>query len=322
MHNPISGTANFDVSENGILIYTPLGPLSGLNSTVSWMDPDGQLTPITKDVKPYDDLRLSPDNQKLAMTIRAANDDIWVYDLSNDSFTRHTFGGGNSGLPDWTPDGKRVLFTAERGNENGIFWKAADGSGAAERLGTEVRANSNYRVTTTPDGKSVIYSSEGNLYSMSLEGKHESKAILKDSFTVDAPRLSPDGHLLAYISDESGRNEVCVVRYPEMIGKWQVSNGGVDFAPIWDPESGAVYYAQSGTLLKVDVRQEPTISFSTPKNVLTLPTSVISVQDISADGKKFVVTFSADSNIADASQLTVVLGWFTELRRKFGQKED
>ena len=241
MLNPLSGTANFDVSENGILIYTPLGPLSGLNSTVSWMNPDGHLTPITKDVKPYDDLRLSPDNQKLAMTIRAANDDIWVYDLSNASFTRHTFGGGNSGLPDWTLDGKKVFFTSERGNENGIFWKPADGSGAAERLGAEAQATSNYRVTTTPDGKSVIYSSEGNLYSMSLEGTHQSKPILQDSFTVDAPRLSPDGHLLAYISDESGRNEVCVVRYPQMNGKWQVSNGGVDFAPIWDPQSKAVY---------------------------------------------------------------------------------
>ena len=319
MLNPLSGTANFDVSENGILIYTPLGPLSGLNSKISWMDPDGQVTPITKDVKPYDDLRLSPDNQKIAMTIRAANDDIWAYDLSNASFTRHTFGGGNSGLPDWTSDGKKILFVSERGNSNVILWKPSDGSGAAEILGTEKQATSNYRVTTTPDGKSVIYGSAGKLYCMSLEGAHQTKAILQDSFSLNAPRLSPDGTLLAYISDESGRNEVCVVRYPEMNGKWQVSNGGVDFAPIWDPKGKALYYAQSGSLLKVDVSQQPTISFSTPQNVLTIPESVISVQDISRDGKTFLVT-TGEEKTPDATQLTVVLGWFTELRRKFGDK--
>lgn len=285
MLNPLSGTANFDVSENGILIYTPLGPLSGLNSTVSWMDPQEQILPITKDVKPYDDLRLSPDNQKIAMTIRAANDDVWVYDLSNSSFTRHTFGGGNSGLPDWTSDGNRILFVSERGNSNVFFWKPSDGSGVAERLGTEIQ-KSNYRVTTTPDGKSIIYGSDGKLYAMSLERTHQTKPILQDSFSVDAPRLSPDGNLLAYLSDESGRNEVCVVRYPQMNGKWQVSNGGVDFAPIWDPQARALYYAQGRSFLKVDVSQQPAITFSTPQKLLTIPESVISVQDISRDGKK------------------------------------
>ncbi len=316
MLNPVSGTANFDVSENGVLIYTPLGPLSGLNNTIAWMDTAGQITPITNEVRPYDDVRLSPDNQKVAITIRAANDDIWVYDMSNASFTRHTFGGGNSGLPDWTPDGKKIFFVSERGNENRIFWKPSDGSGTPEKLGTESQITADYRLTTSPDGKSVIYSSNGDLYSMSLEGTHESKPILQDSFSANAPRLSPDGRLLAYTSDESGRTEVYVVRYPQMNGRWVLSNGGVDYAPIWDPTGKALYYSQSGTLLKVDINQEPTMSFSPPQKIVTPPASVIAIHDIARDGKKFVVTL-AEETTADATQLTVVLGWFSELRRKF-----
>jgi eukaryotic-like serine/threonine-protein kinase len=316
MLNPVSGTANFDISQNGILIYTPLGPLSGLNNILAWLDPAGQLTPIIKEIRPYDDVRLSPDNQKVVMCIRAANDDIWVYDMSNASFTRHTFGGGNSGLPDWTADGKKIFFVSERGKDNNIFWKPSDGSGAAEKLGTESQVTADYRLTTTPDGKSVIYSSRGDLWSMSLERTHESKPILQDSFSVNAPRLSPDGRLLAYISDESGRNEVCVVRYPQMNGKWQISTSGVDYAPIWDPLGTALYYAQGGTLLKVDVSQEPTIGFSPPQKIVMMPASVINIHDISRDGKKFIVT-SAEETTAKATQLTVVLGWFTELRHKF-----
>jgi eukaryotic-like serine/threonine-protein kinase len=151
---------------------------------------------------------------------------------------------------------------------------------------------------------------------MSLEGTHESKPVLQDPFNVNAPRLSPDGRLLAYISDESGRNEVCVVRYPQMNGKWQISNGGVDFAPIWDPLAKALYYSQTGSLLKVDVSQKPTINFSPPQKIVALPDSVIAIHDITRDGKKFIAT-SAEQTTANATQLTVVLGWFSELRQKF-----
>ncbi len=151
---------------------------------------------------------------------------------------------------------------------------------------------------------------------MSLEGTHESRPVLQDSFSANAPRLSPDGRLLAYISDESGRNEVYVAPDPQMNGKWVISNGGVDCAPVWDPPGKALYYAQTGTVLKVDVSQEPTISFSPPQKIVTLPASVISIHDISRDGNKFLVT-SAEEITANATQLTVVLGWFSELRQKF-----
>ena len=74
---------------------------------------------------------------KILMTIRSANDDVSVYHLSNSSFTPLTFGRGNSGLPDWTPDGKKIVFVSERGNSNVIVWIPSDGSGATDIIGTE-----------------------------------------------------------------------------------------------------------------------------------------------------------------------------------------
>ena len=316
MLNPLSGTANFDVSQNGVLIYTPLGPLTGLNTNLSWMDRTGNLTPITRETRPYDDALLSPDNQRLALTIRAANDDIWVYDLTNTSLTRLTFGGGNSGLPYWTIDGKKIFFTSERGKDLGLFWKPSDGSGGIEKLGNEGNMDIEYAGTVSPDGKAILYSASGDLYWMSLEGNHPTKPILKDSFSVTAPRLSIDGRLLSYISDESGRYEVYLARYPEMDGKWQVSTRGVDYAPMWRSNGKELYFVESGTLMKVDVQLEPNISFSPPQKVLALPESLVFVHDISRDGEKFVVTLAEKSNVK-ANQLTIVLGWFHELRQKF-----
>jgi serine/threonine protein kinase len=316
MLNPLSGTANFDVSQNGILVYTPLGPLSGLNETIAWMDRSGNLTPITKEVKPYDDAKLSPDNQKIALAIRAANDDIWVYDLITASFTRITFGGGNSDLPDWTLDGKKIIFASERGKETSLFSKASDGSGAIEKLGNENNVGANYSPTTTPDGKAILYEANGDLYWMSLEGNHPSKPILQDSFSTEAARLSADGRLLAFISEESGRDEVYVTRYPEMNGKWQVSTGGVDFAPIWNPNGKELFFAENGSLMKVDVTMEPSIGFSPPQKMLALPELLAAFHDISRDGEKFLITVAEKSNVK-ANELTIVLGWFGELRQKF-----
>jgi len=316
MLNPLSGTANFEVSQNGILVYTPIGPQSGLNTVLSWMDRGGNVTPITRDPKPYDDARISPDNQKVALTIRAANDDVWVYDLANTSLTRLTFGGGNSSLPFWTPDGQKVLFFSERGKDIGIFWKTSDGSGTVERLGAESQVGNNFHMTANPDGKTVIYSARGDLWSMSLNGKHESMPILQDPFSTDAPRLSMDGNLLAYISDESGRNEVYVVRYPQMKGKWQISTGGIDYAPIWDPGGKELFFAENGTLMKVDVSQEPNVTFSTPQKICSLPDSLAGFHDVTRDGNKFLVTVSENANVK-ATELTMVLGWFTELGQKF-----
>ncbi len=317
MLNPLSGTANFEVSRNGILIYTPVGQLSGLNNILAWMDRSGKVTPIANDPKPYDDARLSPDNNSIALTIRAANDDIWVYDLVRNTLTRLTFGGGNSGLPEWTPDGKKVMFPSERGRETGLFWKSGDGSGVIERLGKEGVFSIIFRAVFGPGGKSVIYGVNGDLWEMPLEGERVSKPILKTSSYDDAPRLSPDGHLLAYLSNESGRNEIYVVPYPQMNGKWQISTGGVGSDPIWSPSGEELFYRADDNLMKVDVVRTPKISFSRPHKICSTSKSMFGIHDITRDGKKFLVTISAEDKNVSLTQLNVVVGWFDELEKRF-----
>jgi serine/threonine-protein kinase len=316
MLNRMSGTANFEVSGNGILIYTPVGPRSGLNNRLVWIDRAGNVTPLPLD-GPYDDVRLSPDNASIALTIRAANDDVWISDLKRGTLTRITFGGGNSGLPDWSPDGKTVLFASERGTQTGIFRKSADGSGVIERLGRESTASISFRSTATPGGRSIIYGVRGDLWEMPLEGDQPSKPVVQGTSFEDAPRLSGDGRLLAFLSDESGRNEVYVVPFPAMNGKWQISTGGANSAPIWSPRGNEIFYVENGKIMKVDVTGPPATSFSRPQEVCALPEAFFGFHDIAKDGDKFLVTVSTEESTVGLNQLTIVVGWFGELQQKF-----
>jgi eukaryotic-like serine/threonine-protein kinase len=56
------------------------------------------------------------------------------------------------------------------------------------------------------------------------------------------PALSPDGHWIAYVSDESGRPEVYVRPFPNAGGgKWQISKDG-GWAPLWAHSGRELFY--------------------------------------------------------------------------------
>jgi len=316
MLNPLSGSASFEFSRNGILIYSPVGSESGIATTPGWMERNGKVDPLLTDNRPYDDLRLSPDNRSLAMTIRAANDDVWIYDFDRGTFTRMTFGGGNSGLPDWTPDGTTVVFNSERGNQTGLFLKARDGTGEIRRIGSG-EVGGVFRSDFLRDGKTIIYSLKGDLWEVPTDGQVEGKPVLQTPSFEDAPRISPDGRLLAYLSDESGRNEIYVVPFPGLKGKWQISSEGASAAPIWSPDGSELFYAEMGFLVKVDVYRDPAITFSRPQRVCALPPSLFGLYDISRDGKRFLVTVTPQSRVESLTQLNVIVRWFDELDLKF-----
>ena len=60
--------------------------------------------------------------------------DIWVWDLGRTTLTRVTFDPGLDAYPVWTPDGRRLIFSFGRAGARNLFWQAADGTGAVERL--------------------------------------------------------------------------------------------------------------------------------------------------------------------------------------------
>jgi TolB protein len=98
---------------------------------------------------------LSPDRQRIATYVNAAYDDVWVYDIRRHLRTRFSFGGGNNRYPLWTPDGKHIVYTAERGGPANLFWRSVDGSGTEQRLASSVEAQ--YPTSCSSDGRFLAF---------------------------------------------------------------------------------------------------------------------------------------------------------------------
>jgi len=315
MLNPLSGDANYSVSNSGTLVYAPLGSFSGLDASLVWIDRHGSKVPLLDTSRAYADGNLSPDGQKLAMTIRAANDDIWVYQLNRGTLTRITFGGGNSDFPLWTPDGKRVVYVSERGRSVKLFSKPWDGSGSEERLGDSLNLDAASWESVSPDGKMVAYGEQGDIWILPLDHARKPQKVIASPATETNPSFSPDGRWLSYISNESGQNEVYVVPFPDGGGKYQISAKGASYSR-WQPDGRTLIYLSGRQVMEVDVKLSPSFDFSPPRKVIDLPESWNGFWDVTSDGKKFIVGTTKSQEVQTA-QVNVVVGWFEELKKKF-----
>ena len=124
------------VAGDGTLAYVSGGGVAGANAprTLVWVDRQGRETPIPAPPRAYVYPRLSPDGTRVAVYAIDQENDIWVWDLGRTTLTRATFDPGTDDYPVWTPDGRRVIFSSERAGARNLFWQAADGTGAVERL--------------------------------------------------------------------------------------------------------------------------------------------------------------------------------------------
>ena len=130
--DPVS---KYAFSENGLLVYMEGSP-GDSGTTMGWVDPQGQRQPVSEAAL-WGTGRLSPDGRRIANAIHTGAStttpgDIWVIDTDRKIKTRLTFGGVNSN-PIWTPDGRRITWSATAGGKSGIYWAPADGSGKPER---------------------------------------------------------------------------------------------------------------------------------------------------------------------------------------------
>ncbi len=230
-YSPAYGSAQFDFSQTGTLIYRSGGEGGGL-LTVAWLDGAGKAQPLLAKPGNYGRPSMSPDGQRLALEVtEGSGTDIWLYDWQRDTMTRLTFSGTTQG-PVWSPDGRYIAFRASGG---GMYVIRSDGSGKPQPL----TQSKNIQVpwSFTPDGKRLAFyeqdsKSSFDLWTVPLEsdgaglraGKPE--VFLQTPADERTPSFSPDGRWLAYVSDESGTFQVYVRAFPDKGGKWQISNSG------------------------------------------------------------------------------------------------
>ena len=310
------------MSTNGALAYIPEIADFAKRSLV-WVDRQGREESITAPPLEYAYPRVSPDGTKVALDVRGESNDIWIWDLARQILTRLTFDPGFDRGPVWSPDGRRVAFSAARDGAANIYWQAADGAGSAEGLTQENRAS--LPQSFSPDGKHLVFSQPDStprdLGVVMLEGDRKTQLVLNTAFDETNGAISPDGRFLAYESDESGRKEIYVRPFPDVTGgRWQVSNGG-GTRPLWSRNGRELfYYVAPGTLMAVDIETGPAFVTGPPQKLFTGPylTPFDSrTYDVSPDGRRFVMIKTAETadQVAPAPRIVIVQNWFEELKR-------
>jgi len=319
--DPVFGAAEFSPSADGSVAYVPRGS-SGGDRTLVWVDRRGAAQPLAAPPREYTAARLSPDGKRVALAIEGTNPGVWLYDLARGTLTRLIETAGTP-WPVWTPDGGRLAFRLFREGSFNIFWMPADGSGTAERL----TASDNVQVpgSWSPDGQVLAFSESDpttgtDIEVLRLGGERKLQHFLQTQSNEGAPMLSPDGHWLAYQSNESGRMEIYVRPFPGPGGKTQVSTeGGVQ--PLWVRNGRELFYRNGDKMMAATVETEPSFAAAKPKLLFEghyKTTDVFPAQanyDVSPDGQRFLMVKEGAQEQA-ATQINVVLNWFEELKQK------
>jgi Tol biopolymer transport system component/DNA-binding winged helix-turn-helix (wHTH) protein len=315
LQSTFSGAAQYSFSDTGSLVYVP-GSVQAQRRLV-WVSRSGAEQLVVAPARAYRGPRLSPDGREVAVAIEGQETEVWLYDLSRETLTRLTFQGSSNYDPIWTRDGKRVVFHSTTG-VGGLFWQLADGSGGLERL----NKSGGLPYSLSPDGQLLAFNDGGatpHIWVLRLDDR-KLVPFRETMFKEGAAQFSPDGRWLAYVSNESGRNEIYVQPYPGPGGKWQISKeGGTE--PLWNPNGRELFYRSGDMMMAAAIATQPRFSAGEPKLLFAgqfepSPSPVPNANyDVSPDGQRFLMVKPGGRDQAP-TQINVVPNWFEELKRK------
>ena len=315
--SPISGSAGYSISDTGTLVYAP-GNVQTSNRRVVSIDRSGRSQTLIETPRSFTAPSLSPDGRYLAFQIHAANDGIWVYELERETLTP-IIGVWQNAVPVWAPNRLELAFTSNRGGAYDLFRKSADGTGDAIRLTT-----SDYTQIPTswsPDGSMLAFrenmgaATGDDIWLLPLEGDGVPAPFLQTEANEGWAAFSPDGSWIAYVSDESGRNEIYLRRYPGALEKRQISTEGGNY-PVWNRDGRELFYRNAGKMMVVSVRTEGELALGKPSMLYERPftPSFFPTFSVTPDGQRFI-----DLEVTDTepvlTELVLVQNWFQELER-------
>ena len=317
----------FSASVTGILAYRASGSTRGTRLT--WFDRQGKVLGTGGEDAPYYGTpALSPDGTRAALTRRDSpngNLVIWLVGFSRGTTTRFTFGSSSADYPIWSPDGKRIIFRSNSYGEYDLYQKPANGAEGEQLL---LKSSENkYPSSLSRDGRFLLYFSinpkkGSDLWVLPLTGEQKPFPFLRTGFYEVDGHFSPDGHWVAYTSDESGRYEVYVRRFSgdaaaPALGEgaqWQVSyESGSE--PRWSPDGKELYYLTlDGKLMAVGVSAKTVFEAGTPKLLFQTPQpNTRTAGDYTVDGKRFFFLSSTEQTAQ--APFTVVLNWQAALKK-------
>src|SRR5262245_35595176 len=260
----------FSVSDTGLLVYQSSkrpGPLeSQARRTLAWVSREGKALETLRNPGEIADIEFSPDRTKFAYTLWGAapeNRDIWIYDIARQLPSRFTFDPNVERFPIWMPNGKSIICISNKRGRPDLYRKPTDLTGVeellwesngAKRAGapTSVSKNGQFALVNgySPSGKAGTH-----IWTLPLttdgSGQRPTLTVFLDSgsFTETDGKFSPDGHWVAYSSDESRRYEIYVTAFPGPSGKRQISIDGGTY-PRWSADGKEIFYVDLNATLQ------------------------------------------------------------------------
>ena len=272
-------TPEIAFSASGTMVNVDAGATQELR--VARIDRNGKKSAVDPDwLGRFNFLALSPDGKQLALSvIEGGHTDLWIKQLDKGPLTRLTFEGSINYRPAWTPDGKSVGFISDRTGRSLPYVARADGSGPTARIAIPDTTQVD-EIEWSRDGKWMVYRTGvvAGLRRISKWriGDSTTTAIEAGRFDQYMPTLSPDGRWLAYVTVESGREQVYVRPFPATSdARWQVSSAGGS-SPVWSRSGRELFFADStNQIVSVAITPGPTFSFSPSVPLFPIETLVL-----------------------------------------------
>ena len=310
------------VSSDGTLVYAVFPDTQQL----TWVTRSGEIDGILG--QPQGRIwepSVSPDGRYVvAQGHERGSLDIWRYDVARGTRDRLTLDRGAEDEPVWSPAGDRIAFTSARNGTLDIFLKDLAQRGEVEPL--VVGPSRDHAPNWSADGRYIAYHTldadtrNRDLWYVDLDGDRQPIPFLRTDFDELLPQFSPNGEYLAYQSNEQGRWEVFVTRFPSGEGTEPVSaNGGVHLR--WSPRGDEIFYLEGDTLMAVSVETEPRLRLGEPEPLFDVaelgaymsPARNVDYPNynVDVDGQRFIMVRPVESEDT-RSQIVFVENWVAQ----------
>jgi len=298
-----TGIVQFATSANGTLAYIPEADRS-----LVLIDRSGSMRPAVPDRHNFHSPRFSPDGRRIAVDFTTLDGrDVWLVDLASGAVTRATFRRDGHDAS-WGPDGRFLTFISSAQGVLGILrtspgsTEQPDSLFASRQLGyTGIWLRDGSAIVTS--ATAIVPESGADIGIIRNGGRGPMEPLVATRFDEQYPAVSPDGRWVAYVSNQSARNEVYARRLDGAGVPVQVSvDGGTE--PVWGPTGNELFYrggvASKPELVAAELRLGADLVVTSRRALFGVSEMVLATPhsnyDVSPDGRTFVMVKSNPSS--------------------------
>ena len=235
-----------------VAVAAPAGPpVEPGQPRWTWSDP--AVAKLPDGLEELLDARLSPDGSRMAGVGLDPRPDIWSVDLQRGTKTRLTYGGPTA-APVWSGDGGEILYATKRSESYEIWGRAASATGDERRV-YAVSDRHVFPSSVSRSGDVAFVRTGGATRSdvgLLRAGQSSPALIIESPFDDVAAAVSPDGSLLAYQTDESGRWEIVLVTLKD--GRHSPVSSGGGTRPFWSADGKTLFFEWQDAVMAAPIK--------------------------------------------------------------------